>query len=65
MDAAYIEILFEIEKIFGKRRVFVRATFFGYIYDGQIVRRGTPNYILGVRKDSRAKIGNKLAILFW
>ena len=59
MDAAYIEIPFDIEKVFGKRRVLVHATFDGYPYDGQIVRMGTPNYILGVRKDIRAKIGKQ------
>ena len=59
MDAAYIEIPLDIEKIFGKKRVLVHATFDGYAYDGQIVRMGTPNHILGIRKDIRAKIGKQ------
>lgn len=59
MDAAYIEIPFDIRKEFGKGRVLVHATFDGEKYDGQIVRMGTPNYILGIRKDIRAKIGKQ------
>lgn len=57
MDAAYIEIPFDVPKIFGKGRVAVHATFDGIAYDGQIVRMGTPFHIIGVRKDIRRKIG--------
>ncbi len=59
MDAAYIEIPFDIQEVFGKRRLLVHATFDGEKYQGQIVRMGTPNYILGIRKDIRAKIGKQ------
>lgn len=57
MDAAYIEIPFDLKQIFGKSRVLVHATFDGEPYDGQAVKMGTSCHILGVRKDIRMKIG--------
>jgi len=57
LDAAYVEVPFDIREIFGKGRLLVNATFDGVPYDGQIVKMGTPCYIIGVRKDIRAKIG--------
>ena len=57
MDAAYIEVPFDIKVLFGKGRLLVHATFDGEPYDGQIVKMGTPCYIIGVRKDIRKKIG--------
>ena len=59
MDAAYIEIPFDVKEIFGKSRVPVCATFDGEVYNGQIVKMGTPCHIIGVRKDIRAKIGKQ------
>lgn len=59
MDAAYVEIPFDIKEIFGKSRVLVHATFDGEPYDGQVVRMGTPCHIIGVRKDIRFKIGKQ------
>ena len=57
MDAAYVEVPFDIKEIFGKGRLLVHATFDGELYDGQIVKMGTPCYIIGIRKDIRKKIG--------
>lgn len=57
LDAAYVEVPFDIKQIFGKGRLLVHATFDGVPYDGQIVKMGTPCYIIGLRKDIRAKIG--------
>lgn len=57
MDAAYVEVPFDIKQIFGKGRLSVHATFDGCPYDGQIVKMGLPCYLIGVRKDIRAKIG--------
>ena len=57
MDAAYVEVPFDIKELFGKGKLLVHATFDGVSYDGQIVRMGTPCYIIGVRKDIRKKIG--------
>ena len=64
-DAAYIAVPFDIEAEFGKKRVKVRATFDGEPYNGSIVNMGVKNpdgsicYIIGVRKDIRAKIGKQ------
>ena len=57
MDAAYVEVPFDINAILGKGRLPVHATFDGVPYDGQIVKMGTPCYIIGVRKDIRKQIG--------
>jgi hypothetical protein len=59
MDAAYIEIPFDVKAVFGKGRVPVNATFDGVPYQGSIVRMGTPCHIIGIRKDIRAKIGKQ------
>jgi hypothetical protein len=57
MDAAYVEVPFDIKTMFGKGRLLVHATFDEVPYDGQIVKMGTPCYIIGVRKDIRKQIG--------
>jgi len=59
MDAAYIEIPFDVKAAFGKGRVLVHATFDGEPYDGQLVRMGTQCHLIGIRKDIRAKIGKQ------
>ena len=59
IDGAYVEIPFDVKKEFGKGRVPVHATFDSEPYDGSIVRMGTPNHIIGVRRDIRAKIGKQ------
>ena len=59
MDAAYIEIPFDVKEAFGKSRVPVHATFNGEKYDGQLVKMGTPCHVIGLRKDIRAKIGKQ------
>lgn len=59
MDAAYIEIPYDMKTVFGKSRVLVHATFDGVPYDGQAVRMGTTCQIIGVRKDIRKKIGKQ------
>ena len=64
-DGAYVAIPFDIREEFGKGRVRVRATFDGEPYDGSIVNMGVKNpdgsvcYIIGIRKDIRAKIGKQ------
>ena len=57
MDAAYVEVPFDIKALFGKGRLSVHATFDGEPYDGQVVKMGTPCFIIGIRKDIRKKIG--------
>lgn len=59
MDAAYVEVPFDVKQAFGKSRVLVHATFDGEPYDGQVVKMGTPCHIIGIRKDIRAKIGKQ------
>lgn len=59
MDAAYVEIPFDVREIFGRGRVAVHATFDAAPYDGQLVRMGTPRHIIGLRKDIREKIGKQ------
>ena len=66
MDGAYVEVPFDIKTVFGKGRLPVHATFDGEPYDGSIVNMGVKNtngsicYIIGIRKDIRAKIGKLL-----
>ena len=57
MDAAYVEVPVDIKAVYGVGRLAVHATFDGAPYDGQVVRMGTPGYIIGVRKDIRKQIG--------
>ena len=64
-DAAYVEFPYDIRAEFGKGRVKVHATFDGEPYDGSIVNMGVKNadgsvcYIIGIRKDIRARIGKQ------
>jgi len=59
MDAAYVEVPFDVKAEFGKGRVPVHATFDGEPYEGQLVKMGTPCHIIGIRKDIRTKIGKQ------
>ncbi len=65
IDGAYIVFPYDIKAEFGKGRVKVHATFDGEHYDGSIVNMGVKNpdgsicYIIGMRKDIRAKIGKQ------
>lgn len=62
---AYVIFPYDIREKFGKGRVKVHATFDGEPYDGSIVNMGVKNedgsicYIIGLRKDIRAKIGKQ------
>ena len=62
---AYVEFPYDIRTEFGKGRLPVHATFDGEPYDGSIVNMGVKNrdgsicYIIGIRKDIRAKIGKQ------
>jgi hypothetical protein len=64
-DGAYLAFPHDRKSEFGKGRVKVRATFDGEPYDGSLVNMGVKNpdgsvcYIIGVRKDIRAKIGKQ------
>lgn len=62
---AYAAFPYDVRTEFGKGRVKVHATFDGEPYDGSIVNMGVTNpdgsvcFIIGIRKDIRAKIGKK------
>lgn len=59
---AYVPFPHNVREEFGTGRVKVHATFDGEPYDGSIVNMGVKNadgsvcYIIGIRKDIRAKI---------
>jgi hypothetical protein len=63
---AYVIFPYDVREEFGKGRVKVHATFDGEPYDGSVVNMGVKNddgsicYIIGVRKDIRAKIGKQV-----
>lgn len=65
LDGAYIEFPYDIRKEFGQGRVKAHATFDGEPYDGSIVNMGVKKddgsvcYIIGLRKDIRAKINKQ------
>lgn len=58
-DGAYIEIPFDVEHVYGAKRVKVKATFDGVEYRGSIVKMGLPCYIIGITKDIRKKIAKE------
>ena len=63
---AYVAFPYDVRREFGKGRVKVHATFDGEPYDGSVVNMGMKNpdgsicYIIGIRKDIRAKIGKQI-----
>jgi hypothetical protein len=62
---AYVAFPYDVRKEFCAGRVKVHATFDGEPYSGSLVNMGVKNpdgsvcYIIGVRKDIRAKIGKQ------
>ena len=54
---AFVDVPFDVEEVFGKKRVKIRATFDGAPYRGLLSRMGTPHHTLLVRKDIQKKIG--------
>lgn len=54
---AFVTIPFDVEQVFGKKRVKVKATIGGEPYRGSLVRMGGACHVLGVRKEIREKIG--------
>lgn len=57
---AYVTVPFDVEKVFGKKRVPVLAAIDGVPYRGSLVRMGGPCHILGVLKEIRARIGKNV-----
>lgn len=56
---AFVYIPFDVEKEFGKKRVKVEATFDGEPYRGLLVRYGSPDFMLIIRKNIREKLGKQ------
>jgi hypothetical protein len=54
---AWVDIPFDVERVFGRKRVPVLATIDGEAYRGSLVRMGGACHMLLVRKDVREKIG--------
>jgi hypothetical protein len=61
IDAAYISIPYNVEKMYGtKGQVKVKAWFDGYPYRGILANMGTGCHVILVRKDVRAAINKKV-----
>lgn len=58
IDGAYIEIPFDVEGVFGSKRVKVKASFDGVQYRGSIVRM-SGCYMIGMTQELRKKIGKQ------
>lgn len=56
IDGAYVEIPFDVQAVFGAKRVKVKAWFDGVLYRGSIVRMDG-KYVIGITKALRAQIG--------
>lgn len=62
---AYVAFPYDIRKEFGRGRVKVHVSFDGEPYDGSIVNMGVKKddgsicYMIGIRKDIRARIGKQ------
>jgi len=54
---AYVTVPFDVEQVFGKKRVKIKATIEGEPYRGTLVRMGTPFHVLIILKEIRQKIG--------
>ena len=54
---AYVEVPFDVEKVFGSKRPKVKAMIEGIPYRGTLMRMGSECHILGVLKDIREQIG--------
>jgi bifunctional DNA-binding transcriptional regulator/antitoxin component of YhaV-PrlF toxin-antitoxin module len=54
---AYVDIPFDVEQVYGKKRVKVKALIDGELYRGSIVRMGGDCHMLIVLKEIREKIG--------
>jgi hypothetical protein len=54
---AFVSIPFDVEMVFGKKRVPVEATIDAETYRGTLVRMGGPSHMLIVLKEIRERIG--------
>ena len=54
---AFVEVPFDVEKVFDSKRPKVKAMIEGIPYRSTLVRMGSEHHILGVLKDIREQIG--------
>lgn len=54
---AFVDVPFDVERVYGRKRVPVVATIDGVEYRGSLVRMGGPAHMLLIRKDVREKLG--------
>lgn len=57
---AFVTVPFDVEAIFGAKRVKINAVIGGEPYRGWLVRMGSPNHILPVLKAIREKTGKDI-----
>jgi hypothetical protein len=57
---AFVRVPFDVERVFGKKRVPVQAVINGEPYRGTLVRMGEPYHMLIVLKGIRQKIGKDI-----
>jgi len=57
---AYVTIPFDVEKLYGQKRVPVKAFIDSEPYRGSLVRMGGPAHILGILRGIRDKIGKDI-----
>ncbi|MFC2063779.1 YdeI/OmpD-associated family protein [Chloroflexota bacterium] len=60
---AFVQIPFDVEEVFGKKRVPVIALIEGHSYRGNLSRWGGPDHILIILKAIRQKIGKDIGDL--
>ena len=58
IDGTYVEIPFDVEAVFGGKRIKVKAYFDGTVYRGSIVRMASC-YMIGITQAVRREIGKK------
>lgn len=58
IDGAYVVVPFDVESIFGAKRVKVKAWFDGVLYRGSVVRMDG-EYLVGLTKEIRNRIGKQ------
>lgn len=56
---AYVTVPFDVEAVFGAKRVPVQATIDGEAYRGSLVRMGGECHVLGVLKEIRERLGKQ------
>jgi hypothetical protein len=57
---AFVIFPYDVEQVFGKKRVKVKTTIDGVPYRGSLVRMGGQDHILGILKEIRERIGKNI-----